>query len=120
MKSKDWAKRFESEDLVQVVGDFALETRELVEARTKFSTKEDKGKAKPSLQPAIDGALREQRQKWQAVCNLVPALAGTTFDKILAEHLNDLKTANDNWKNQGVKEKEESKTPQNGRSLVKD
>lgn len=122
LKAKDWAKRFEAGGEVNdeiVIGEFALETRELIENRTRFSTTEEKGKVKASLNNAVDGALREQEQKWQAIQGKVARLQGVSFNKaIMVEHLNDVKTKQDTWKNQAKPDNKQEKESKDGRNLV--
>lgn len=122
MKSKDWIKRFEAGGEAndnEVIGEFALETRELIELRTKNSTTEEKGKIKASLNPAVDGALREQEQKWKAIQSKVTRLTSVSFEKaIMVDHLNDVKASQDNWKNRAKPDDKQEKEVVSGRNLV--
>ena len=42
---------------------------------------------------AVEGAVREQRVKWQAVCREDPALAGRTFESLLEAYGPEYKQA---------------------------
>jgi hypothetical protein len=93
MKAVDWVKKFEavpevpsetpdSERFAEVLKEYGTETAELVAARTKTS--------KPGMQfPAADGAVREQRNKFRAVCGHIPTLTESMFDFLLATAVPD-------------------------------
>ncbi len=92
MKAKQWAERLKTEgvNLEEIFSAFAVETRSLVEERSKYSTDlRSKGYAK-------DGALREQKQKWLAVLRLVPSVS-VSFDEVLTTKLVDVKLDQDKW-----------------------
>jgi hypothetical protein len=116
-KAKEWAERLKSagEDINAVLADFALETRELVDRRSKNSDEKSKSYA-------IEGATREQRQKWEAVCRLIPT--NISFEKLMTEHLNDVVESQTHWKNKVLEEKTKKSNNENkqekviGRSLI--
>lgn len=83
MKAFEWAARFAKEDRETVLNDFALETRDLADKRSEKS----KDKYKKS---AVEGAVREQRQKFLAVCGRVEGLTNEMFDDMMRSHLADL------------------------------
>ena len=62
---------------------------------------------------AIEGAVREQRTKWQAVCREYPDVAATTFDSLLETHGPDYKKAVEAAKAQAARRGEEG--PRGGR-----
>jgi hypothetical protein len=89
MKAKEWVEKFlgEGVSLDSLKTEYALETRDLADKRSKSST--DKTKA-----GAYDGAIREQRQKWGAIASKCSSLGLTAsdFDVMLQKDLNDVKT----------------------------
>lgn len=101
MKAKQWAEKFDAvvndDELGGLLTEYALETRDLVDARSKTSHSDRKA-------AAAEGALREQRQKWLAVCNQVKTLAisPVMFDTMLVKDLNDVHTLVHNYKNPKV------------------
>lgn len=85
MKAAEWAVKFDAvpvseapvkERFADVLKEFGIETAELVANRTKTSKPESK-------LPAADGAIREQKTKFRAICGRVPALAEQMFDLLL-------------------------------------
>jgi hypothetical protein len=107
-KAKEYAERFNTEDLNVVITDFALETRDLIDKRTKYSV-DAKSKASASKQWVIDGVLREQRQKWEAVARLTDKVNASSFDNLIVQHLNDVKVEQDNWRNKLNESKDKDK-----------
>lgn len=86
MKAVEWAAKFEAipvsdappmERFADVLKEFGVETAELVAARTK-------GSKQGAELPAADGAVREQKSKFRAICGRVPALTEAMFDLLLA------------------------------------
>ena len=121
LKSKEWAvkfapagdgKLFDKKLLDEVLTEYALETRELIDARTKNSKPESKA-------AASDGALREQKQKFLAVSNQVKWLLPEFFDEMVVTHLNDTKTLVDKWKASTKKKEEDKQEKVVGRNIVK-
>lgn len=79
MKAKEWAAKLEAGTTQEeMLKEFGQETAELVAARTKTSTPESK-------LPAAEGAVREQQNKFRAICQKVPALNEAKFNELLAE-----------------------------------
>ena len=86
MKSKEWvseyAKYTSTEEFLEA---YAKETKELIAKRTAGSGKFE-GKNKKVVDTSIaakDGAIREQKQKFLAICEKVPNLHEELFDKVL-------------------------------------
>ena len=84
MKAVEWIAKFEAvpvseapvgERFADVLKEFGVETAELVAARTKNSKPE-------SRLPAADGAIREQKSKFRAICGRVP-ITEALFDLLL-------------------------------------
>ena len=106
MKAVEWAGKFEAvpeseasiqERFAEVLKEYGIETAELVAARTKNSNEKTKFLA-------ADGAVRDQRTKFCAVCRRVPALTESLFDLILDAAVPDYKV----WKAASQKKIEES------------
>jgi hypothetical protein len=69
MKAKDWVARFDTDKQEEFFKAYAEETAKLIDERTKNSGIYVKGDKAVNTRPdAIVGALREQRQKWNAIC----------------------------------------------------
>ncbi len=102
MKSWDWVCKYRAEvkcaeTQKTFLDEYALETRDLVDLRSKNSKPKDnlKGeewkKARASQRAAIDGAIREQRQKWRAICDRQASLTLEMFDEgIMRVQLKDI------------------------------
>lgn len=127
MKAKEWAAKFEETkgdaELVNAVkSEFALETRELVDKRTANSKPDMKLKngVVNGVAYATDGVMREQRQKWEAVCRLTNTVKPNEFDSVLTAHLNDVKVAQDEWANKlaEAKQPKAEKETKVGRKLA--
>lgn len=78
------------------------------------------GQKKLDTKPAaVDGVLREQRQKWQSVCR-DPRLSYLTTEmfeiEILSKHLQDVLTAQQKWATAKNKNTTEGET--DGRKLA--
>lgn len=85
MKAKEWVATLQrvpeselpvEEKFVDFIKDFAEETQQLVTIRTKFSKPESKFSAS-------EGAVKEQRNKFQSICKLFPSLTIDLFDFIV-------------------------------------
>lgn len=89
MKAKDWAAKFSeaatTEDREAVLAAYGQETADLIAARTKFSTSASK-------LGAARGVIREQRQKFAAIKQVVQALTDHHFDQIVLLSCPDLAT----------------------------
>lgn len=75
MKAKVWAQRFrdcEPASIQNELKDFIGEIGEVAKKRGGTLN-------------AIEGAVREQRQKYQVICDLYPDLSHFPFDVVLAE-----------------------------------
>jgi hypothetical protein len=126
MKSKEWAKKFNKDDVEGFCKAYARETEELVNNRTRGSGMFERGDKKWDTTPAAtEGALREQRQKWTALCRLVnePELLTVNLfdDKVVKELMPETAALLKKWTD--AKAKENSKTIENspgkiGRRLV--
>jgi hypothetical protein len=99
LKSADWVKRFDKTKQEEFLKAYAEETAKLITERTAKSgvvTLRD-GKTKVDTKyGATEGVLREQRQKWAAVCNKLNDSSLTTnlFDTlIMGTHLPDVITS---------------------------
>lgn len=104
MKAKDWAQKFltvgiDNKELT--CEDFAKETAELIAERTKNSHP-------LTVNAATEGALREQRQKWRAICKSVLWLRETAFDEIVAAFLPEVFKSQNTWTNEHEKNMAES------------
>ena len=84
-KAREWANRFKAAieaegdvDLNKVIAEFCEETCKLIQQRAGDSIKQSL-KTAPA---AIVGAIREQRQKWAAICRIYPRLPADTIDKV--------------------------------------
>lgn len=77
MKAVEWAAKFQAaaseEEVLLVLGEFGIETAELITVRTKGSNNQ-------SRLAAADGAVREQKQKFGAIKSRVPTLTDEQFD----------------------------------------
>ncbi len=92
MKAKEWAAKFAE----------ATENRD--EALKTFV--EEIGtiaKQRGGSMSAVEGAVREQRAKWQAVCRACPSLDPAQFDALLATYGPDYKKAEDAAKAQAAR-----------------
>lgn len=120
MKAKAYAEKLNEANKEEVVIEFALETRELIDNRSKFSN-DDKSTKSGSKNYVVEGVLREQRQKWNAICNQNNVLSPSEFDSVIVAHLNDVHVAQTNWKNKLEEDKTKPKQEKgnDGRKLVK-
>ncbi len=97
MKASEWANKFlmvpqtdglpeqtEEERYAEVLKLYGEETAKLFSDRTKSSKPESK-------LPAGEGAIREQRSKFRAVCNRVPGLSESLFDKVVDDSVPEYK-----------------------------
>jgi uncharacterized protein YecA (UPF0149 family) len=107
MKAVEWAAKFDAvpaseapvaERFADVLKEFGVETAELVATRTKTSQPESK-------LPAADGAVKEQRNKFRAICGRVPTLTEDMFDAVLAAAVPDFAV----WQKAAEKKKVEQK-----------
>ncbi len=108
MKATEWAEKFLAvpaseapveERYAEVLKEFGAETAELVAARTKTS--------KPETRlGAAEGAVREQKSKFRAICGRVPALTEALFDSLLTVATPDYLA----WKAAAEKKKVEKET----------
>ena len=97
MKAKEWVKKFESgEELANLLKEYGVETAELVATRTKTSKPE-------TMFPAAEGAVREQRVKFCAICTRVLTLKESMFDSVLATAIPEY----DNWVKKAAQKKTE-------------
>jgi hypothetical protein len=102
LKAKEWAEKFNTGKPEEFLKDYAEETSKLIAERTKGSgvvTLSD-GQTKTDTKPAVvDGVLREQRQKWQAICSKVGgSLTTEMFEvEILGVHLPAVVTEQRKW-----------------------
>jgi hypothetical protein len=86
MKAKEWVGTYKPGDEGALLNAFAEETQKLVLDRTKNSgTIKLKDKEINTAAAATQGAIREQRQKWLAVCSKLPTLTPEMFDEAIAK-----------------------------------
>ena len=77
-KAFEWANKFsKTTECETLLNEYKVETEELINNRTKNSKDEYKKAAK-------EGAIREQRQKFIAICNRVDGLQVQMFDEVMA------------------------------------
>ena len=77
MKSKEWAKQYEQYGFEKMAEMYMEETKKLIDQRTRYSDAKSRALA-------VDGAVREQKQKWDAVCRAVPnGLTASLFDDMV-------------------------------------
>jgi hypothetical protein len=130
MKATEWVARFNPDKQEEFLKAYAEETANLIADRTKGSGVYQSGEKKVDTRPtAIDGALREQRQKWQAICfKTSGSLTTEMFDtQVVGLHLPDVALAQQKWrenKNKPVEDQETAKPEEVaagnvGRKLVK-
>lgn len=79
-KAFEWAAKFVKvntvEDWAAILKEYEEETKSLIDLRTKNS--KDQYRA-----AAIDGAIREQRQKFLSICKSAPYINVEMFDKLV-------------------------------------
>lgn len=85
VKAKDWARDLTTEgaDVTVLLQRFVHEVEAVARQRGD------------SLY-AREGAVREGRSKWQAICRLVPGLSAAVYDQVLCQYAPDL--ARDEYK----------------------
>jgi hypothetical protein len=113
MKAKEWAKIFKgnTEHFCKV---YAEETAKVVAERTKGSgiiTLANDKKVDTKL-AATDGALREQRHKWAAICRALGEASSLTtemFDKAVLTQLPDVLTIHKAYQESLLKKDEKEK-----------
>jgi hypothetical protein len=113
MKAKEWAKVFKdnTEDFCKV---YAEETARVVAERTKGSgiiTLANDKKIDSKL-TATDGAIREQRQKWGAICRALGEASSLTtemFDNAVLTQLPDVVAVHKAYKESLLKKEEKDK-----------
>lgn len=103
MKARDWVAKF-LENPESAQQQFVEETAELVELRTKKSKDKFRG-------PALEGAVREQRQKWHAICMRLPQLDKNLFDSVLVKHASDIAREYNNFLRKGGKQERDNNEP---------
>lgn len=123
MKAKEWAKKFNDiftltetvtdatySKVKEVIAEYAGETRDLIDARSKNSGEFERDKKKVDTRgPAVEGAIREQKQKWQSVCTQVPLLHLDMFDvDVMNANLQDVVAQQAAWKKKVAEEKEKA------------
>ncbi len=119
MKAKQWVEKFGAEGTTEeIMLAYANETKTLIAERTKgsgvFAQREVKYDTTPGV---IDGVLREQRQKWDAISRKLAL--GVSFDIILGLHLADVVESQNKWKDATAKAKQAKiKKEGAGRCLV--
>lgn len=75
-KAKEWIVKYSSKD--EFIGQYAEETAKLVAERTAKSTEETR-------LGAAEGAIRQQKDKWRAICNSVKELNENTFELMIVD-----------------------------------
>lgn len=109
MKARDWAAKLSAEDAdaSELLKRFIEETHTLSQSRG-------------GRDPAIEGAVREQRNKWRAVCLSCPRYSVEMFEQMLALHAPALKEAEERVLAQTSRKRtvENSDAPVDGRGLA--
>lgn len=82
MKSHEWAKKFSKAlagegDVFTVLDEYVVETIALIEQRTENS------KGPDFLKGATAGALRESKQKWNAILDRCPGIKMFGFEQVV-------------------------------------
>lgn len=93
MRAKEWLAKFEEDKQEEFFKAYAEETLKLISERTKGSGVYVNGDKTVNTRPdAIVGALREQRQKWNAICQKTNgSLTTEMFDtQVVGLHLQHL------------------------------
>ncbi len=121
MKAKEWVAKLQSvpeseqpveERFADFIKGYGDETAALVTERTKFSKPESKFSAS-------EGAVKEQRNKFNVICNSVTALKAEMFDAILEKAFPEWKQMVEAQKKQQQKKKEQEDRPNEGRKFRK-
>src|SRR5690242_13144160 len=87
-KAKEWAAEFETApDVAAALKSFISEIGDVAKSRCDKMTAN-----------AVEGAVREQRMKFEAVLRLCPKLAGQKFDQLLAEYGKDYQKVEDRYR----------------------
>ena len=125
MKSAAWAQKINgvaAGEIPAVFQEYAEETRQLIAERTKgsgvFGEKEnEKVDTRPSV---IDGVLREQRQKWMAICRQTRSLTTQMFDNdIVGFFMPEVVASQKKWQEALLKAKGKPKaSEEQGRRLI--
>jgi hypothetical protein len=114
MRAKEWASKFEQDKLQEFIQAYAEETAKVVAERTKGSgiiTLANDKKVDTKL-AATDGALREQRHKWAAICRALGEASSLTtemFDKAVLTQLPDVLTVHKAYQESLLKKDEKEK-----------
>jgi invasion protein IalB len=126
MKAKDWLVQLDQNSNVEdFFKAYAKETADLIADRTKKSgviQRSDNKKidTKPAV---IDGVLREQKQKWHAICARNSSVTISDFEhKVVNTHLSDIALSQRKWTENKAKQEKENKVVApvggDGRTLV--
>jgi hypothetical protein len=87
LKSKDWAAKLEQcadgDAINEVLKAYVDETEKLIVERTRYSKPETRG-------AALEGAYREQNQKWLSVISKVKSVNLPEFDALLDNFKKDI------------------------------
>ena len=86
MKAVEWAAKFQAattpEEVALVLDEYGKETADLIAARTNKSV--DKSRL-----PAMEGAVKEQQNKFRSITDRVPTLTPAMLDAVLETHAKD-------------------------------
>jgi hypothetical protein len=67
---------------------------------------------------AVEGAVREQRAKWQAVCRACPSVSPEMFETLLAAHGPEYKKAEETVKAQAARTDQQPERERAGRNIA--
>jgi len=90
MKAREWAEKYNG-DLVDLCVEFCAEIMTLIHKRTG-------GNVSKTAAAVIVGVIREQREKWQAICRQCPDLKSEGFETLLKCAHADLPELEQNYK----------------------
>lgn len=76
MKAVEWVGKFQNVEVAEILAEYGKETADLVAVRTKTSKPETK-------LSAMEGAIKEQYNKFRSICQKVPALTENMFGDLV-------------------------------------
>jgi hypothetical protein len=112
VKAWDWLIQLKKHNnLEDFFKAYAKETAELITERTKKSGSIQLRDKKVDTKPAvIDGVLREQRQKWHAICARNSSVTISDFEqKVVNTYLADVAASQHKWTESKTKQESEDK-----------
>lgn len=100
MKAKEWKVKFQEGNIDDMLKAYGEETAKLVAARTLNSKDDNK-------YPAAEGAIREQKTKFAAICSGVESITEAHFDVMVDAYVPEFNA----WKQAALK-KQQNKVKQ--------